>query len=288
MQKHRFGGAWTVEKLEALRKYLAAYNQALKYQRLTRYYIDAFAGTGDRTSKREEGQRLFDLPELDAMTKGSARVALEIEPPFHKYIFIEKRKQRSSALELLKEEYPSRNIEVLNEDANEAIQRICRTHDWTFDRAALFLDPYGMQVTWETMQAVAETEAMDVWVLYPSGMGMNRLITNSGEIAPEWQETLDRFLGCSDWRTAFYRVTERTDLFGETTVDLIKEAGTQKFEAFFLNRLKTIFAKVAPETLPLKSTRNQVMYLLCFACANPKGADIAVKIASSVIRSHRR
>jgi three-Cys-motif partner protein len=282
--EHRFGGRWTDEKLEVIRKYLLAYTQVLKRKRLTLFYIDAFAGTGDRTAERHREQMLFELPELDSMTKGSARVALEIESPFHEYIFIEKSRKHASALEQLKNEYPSRNIKILNEDANEAIQRICREQDWRFNRAVLFLDPYGMQVSWETLRAAATTKAMDVWVLFPSGMGMNRLMTNSGAIPAEWQDTLDRFLGCSDWCDHFYRVTETTNLFGETTTDVVKEAGTRKFEDFFLDRLRTIFTAVAPESVPLVNGRGQIMYLLCFACGNPRGAAIAVRIARSVIK----
>jgi len=282
--EHRFGGLWTVEKLEVIRKYLLAYAQVLKRKQLTRLYIDAFAGTGDRATERCSEQALFELPELDSMTKGSARVALEIEPPFHEYIFIEKSRKHASALELLKSEYPTRNIKIFNEDANDAIQRICRERDWRINRAVLFLDPYGMQVSWETLRAAAATKAMDVWVLFPSGMGMNRLITNSGAIPAEWQETLDRFLGCSDWRDHFYRVTETTNLFGETTTDVVKEADTKKFEQFFLDRLRSIFTAVAPESVPLVNGRGQIMYLLCFACGNSRGAAIAVRIARSVIR----
>ena len=149
METHQFGGPWTVEKLDALRAYLNAYAQALKNQPFRRYYIDAFAGTGDRTVKRQEAAGLLEIPELDVMTKGSARVALEIEPPFDRYIFIEKRRRRSSALEYLKSEFPNCAIEILNEDANAAVQRICRDTDWRSNRAVLFLDPYGMQVSWK-------------------------------------------------------------------------------------------------------------------------------------------
>jgi three-Cys-motif partner protein len=129
-ETHQFGGPWTVEKLNALRGYLIGYAQALKNQPFHRWYIDAFAGTGDRAAKRQEAASLLEIPELDVMTKGSARVALEIEPPFDRYIFIEKRRRRSSALEHLKSEFPNRPIEILNEDANAAVQRICRDTDW--------------------------------------------------------------------------------------------------------------------------------------------------------------
>jgi hypothetical protein len=58
--------------------------------------------------------------------------------------------------------------------------------------------------------------------------------------------------------------------------------------AFLLDRLRTIFTAVAPETVPLRNSRGQVMYLLCFACGNPRGAELAVRIARSVIRKRRR
>ena len=141
--KHQFGGSWTVEKLDALRAYLNGYAQALKKQTFNRLYIDAFAGTGDRSAKRQETATLMDMPDLDEMTKGSARIALEVEPPFTRYIYIEKRQRRSSALEHLKSEFPNRTIDILNKDANSAVQQICRDTDWRFNRAVLFLDPMG-------------------------------------------------------------------------------------------------------------------------------------------------
>jgi three-Cys-motif partner protein len=231
---------------------------------------------------------LLDIPELDEMTKGSVRVALEIEPPFDRYIFVEKRQSRSSALVEIRSEYSNREIEVLNEDANVAVQRICRETNWRAHRAVLFLDPYGMQVSWETLEAVAATKAIDVWMLYPTGMGLNRLLTRDGEIPLEWQQALDRSLGCSEWREAFYEVRQTSDLFGASRTALVKDAGTEKFEAFLLDRLRTIFAGVARHSLPLRNSRGQVMYLLCFACGNTRGAAIAVRIATSVIRRRRR
>lgn len=288
VQQHQFGGPWTVEKLDALRAYLNGYAQALKKQSFRRLYIDAFAGTGDRAAKRQQTATLMEMPDLDEMTKGSARIALEIDPPFARYVYIEKRQSRSSALEHLRSEFPDRAIEILNEDANAAVQRICAETDWRSNRAVLFLDPYGMQVSWETLEVVAATKAIDVWMLYPTGMGLNRLLTKDGEIPIEWQQALDRSLGCRDWREAFYREVKSLDLFGEATTTLVKDASTAKFEAFLLERWRTIFAGVAPETLPLRNGKGQVMYLLCFACENPRGVDLAVKIARSVIKKRRR
>lgn len=290
---HRFGGPWTEEKLGVLRGYLAAYVQALKNQSFQLLYLDAFAGTGERTTQHEMSGGLFDLldlPELSTMTKGSARVALEVSPPFDGYVFVEKRRRHSGALETLKAEYPTRNITVREEDANDAIQAICHETVWKNRRAVLFLDPYGMQVDWATMQAAAATKAVDVWVLFPTGMGLNRLITNDGHIPEEWQRTLDRFLGCQDWRAAFYSEVKAPDLFGETMTAVVKQGGTEAFEAFFLNRLRSIFPGVLERGFPLRNTKGQVMYLLCFACGNPspKAVGLALKLARAVLKNRPR
>jgi three-Cys-motif partner protein len=101
MRQHRFGGPWTQEKLDALGDYLRGYAQALKHQPFRRIYIDAFAGTGDRAAKQQEAATLMEIPELGEITKGSAWLALEIEPAFDRYIFVEKRRTRTSALEEL-------------------------------------------------------------------------------------------------------------------------------------------------------------------------------------------
>jgi hypothetical protein len=45
---HSYGGPWTELKLDVLKKYLNFYTDALKNQRFEKWYIDAFAGTGER------------------------------------------------------------------------------------------------------------------------------------------------------------------------------------------------------------------------------------------------
>jgi len=44
--QQKFGGPWTVEKLNILSDYLAFYTTALKSMPFDLIYIDAFAGTG--------------------------------------------------------------------------------------------------------------------------------------------------------------------------------------------------------------------------------------------------
>jgi three-Cys-motif partner protein len=278
---HSFGGAWTERKLSVVRRYLERYTQALKSQTFQRLYVDAFAGTGDRTDKRRESLPLLDLPEFDAVAKGSARLALEVEPPFHRYVLIERATRRASELSVLAKEFPKHSIEIRNTDANSAIAELCETTDWRNTRGVVFLDPYGLQVSWTTLVAISQTAALDIWILFPSGMGLNRLLTKDGDIPPEWQQTLDRSLGTNEWRSAFYRSEDTADLFDGPRTTTIKDANAAKLEKFYLDRLRTIFPIVMNSCVRLTNSKEQTMYLLCFASANPsrKVKDLATRLA---------
>jgi three-Cys-motif partner protein len=80
-------------------------------------------------------------------------------------------------------------------------------------RAVVFLDPYGMQVEWGTIEALAATKAIDLWYLFPLG-GSARMLTHSGNIDEAWKKRLDMFFGTADWRTRLYQTHVRDGLFG--------------------------------------------------------------------------
>jgi three-Cys-motif partner protein len=287
MPVHSFGGAWTERKLSVVRRYFEIYTQALKNQPFQRIYIDAFAGTGARTSKRRELSSLLSRTEFDAVMKGSARLGLEVEPPFHRYVLIERVARRASDLTALKSEFPTRNIDVIKDDANDAIERLCRTMNWRKTRGVVFLDPYGLQVTWATLVAISRTTALDVWILFPSGIGLNRLLTKSGDIPQAWQKTLDRSLGVRTWREAFYRSEKEPDLFSGSRTKMVKDADPMKLQNFYLDRLRTIFPVVMNKPVRLTNSKEQTMYLLCFASANPhpKVRSLATRLAAWAIEA---
>lgn len=121
MAKHEFGGDWTAEKLERIRKYLCAYTTIFtsnpRARSLTPIYLDAFAGTGHRADLRSdgaEGRFLDDSadPDAESLKKGSARIALEVEPPFKRYVFIERREERVRDLEDLRGMFPDKAARV--------------------------------------------------------------------------------------------------------------------------------------------------------------------------------
>lgn len=295
MAKHVFGGNWTTEKLERVRKYLCAYTTIFKRNVRARYfttiYVDAFAGTGDRLespgqrddvaqqSLVEEGD-----PDAQALQKGSARIALEVEPPFDQFLFIERSPERVRELEELRRQFPQRadTMVIKQGDGNALLRQWCDEIDWKRHRAVVFLDPYGMQVEWTTIAAVARTQAVDLWILFPIGVAVNRLLTRTGPPPQRWADALTRCFGSDDWRTEFYPKETIRTLFGEEQTEC-KKADFERIGRFFLAKLETVFAKVAPNPLVLTNSKQVLIYLLCFAAGNPKGAPTAVKIAKDIL-----
>jgi three-Cys-motif partner protein len=83
-------GTWSEAKLELIRKYGTAYSTILSNRpRLTHVYIDAFAGAGMHVS-RKTGE----------LVQGSPIQALEIDPPFAEYHFIDTDGEKVEALRL--------------------------------------------------------------------------------------------------------------------------------------------------------------------------------------------
>jgi three-Cys-motif partner protein len=299
MNAHRFGGAWTDKKLQALSEYLTQYrlifttNERAKYFKTI--YLDGFAGTGARqdTAKKASEEQLSLSPEMDAdaqaYKRGSAAVALGLPSPFDEYVFVEKAVKRAEELAMLiQTDFPEleSRCQVLKGEANEFLRDWCAKSDWRKQRAVVFLDPYGMSVDWETISRIAGTQAIDMWLLFPLGTGINRLLTRGALPPKDWAEKVTRILGVAQdvWQPAFYSQSTQTSLFGEEDSKAIKVADFKSMGDFFIGRLKTIFAGVAPHAMPLFNSMNNPMYLLCFAAGNPKGAKPAVKIADHLLK----
>jgi three-Cys-motif partner protein len=139
-----------------------------------------------------------------------------------------------------------------------------------------------MQVTWDTIAAIANTKAIDLWILFPIS-AVNRLLKRNGQISDAWREALNEMFGASDWYDVFYQTRKDIDLLGERTTT-IKIATFDLIGQYFVRRLETVFAGVADNPLPLFNSRNVPLYLLCFASGNPRGARTAIKIAQDILR----
>lgn len=295
MVDHTFGGEWTDEKLRALGKYLSAYRVIFTRNPKARYfktiYIDAFAGTGsrkERTSDAAERQtELFDGDEefeLEGFKDGSARIALSLESPFDKYIFVDKNPEHVAELKaMISKDFPQLEprCRVWEADGCDVMRELCTTHfTWEKERAVAFLDPYGMNVEWTLIERIGRTKAIDLWLLFPIGMGVNRLLKRDGTPNPIFAAKLSRMFGTDKWQDHFYRTEAApADLFDDQRTITRKEATFEGIGRFYLERLATVFASVCPRFKLLYNTRGNPLYMLCFAASNPVGAKPAIEIA---------
>lgn len=277
---HSFGGVWTRIKLEALEKYLHAFNTALSKQHFKRIYIDAFAGTG-RCEINVDGEK--------TTIEGSARRALATHPAFHKYYFIELRSKKLAALRALAGENPGKDIEVVRGDANQALKKLCSQYRWLKERAVLFLDPFGMHVEWSTLESIANTGAIDVWYLFPYAGLYRQAAKNSEALDADKEASLTRVLGTTAWRSAFYMQKRQQDLFSTDDRDE-RSASHSDMLSFVSNRLKKLFPAVTDPKILYKggNSRSPIgapLFALYFAASNPKPSAyrLATKIAKEIL-----
>lgn len=282
--RHLFGSIDTHTKLSCLQQYLTSYSTALKNTGFKRLYIDAFAGTGSRTVTHAalpffaNGQ----AETVEVNTPGSAKIALEIEPKFMSVVLIEQDKIKAAALKSLTSRYGDRNALVRTGDANVIVQHICKRYDWHGEkmRGVIFLDPYGMEVSWETVEAIANTQALDCWYFFPlSGLYRNAP-KDPTKLDQSKIDSLNRVFGTDAWRTEWYEPEHRqADLFSQEANEF-RSFDVDKIEQWVGDRLKTVFKGTVLKPLRLRHANNAPMASLFFAVSNPNPK--AIKVASDI------
>ncbi|MFC1521860.1 three-Cys-motif partner protein TcmP [Elusimicrobiota bacterium] len=257
-------GRWSVAKLDLLKKYLAAYVNILSKQSWCKgyEYIDAFAGAGK--AKTREEQKYVD---------GSPRIALGLKPSFTRYHFIEQSDWRISQLQKLRVEYSERNIAVYQGDCNKVLteQILPQLSRASNKRAIAFIDPYGMDVEWETIKALAKAGTVEILLNFPT-MAINRGILRQRPeaISQENKDRMARFWGTGDWMADIYK--EEQTLFEIERIK-IRDSGIELGNRF-KKRLRELFPHCTTPVL-MTNSKNAPLYCIMFAGHNITGAKIA-------------
>lgn len=268
-----YGGQWTIEKLNILERYLDAYTTALKNQSFNLLYMDAFAGAGYVELGRGEDAEFIS---------GSAQRALNVEgKSFDELIFVEKDPGRCAELENLKNEFPGRTIRIENSDANEFLRELRRNwHDW---RGVLFLDPFATQVHWKTIETIADFEALDTWILFPTS-AVARMLPKSkrpDDIEQKWAARLTSVFGDESWRR-LYQQSPQTSLFGEP--DMERTEGVAGLLSIYKRNLRTLFKeRFLDKSRTLKNSRNSPLFEFIFCVGSPTGIGPAKRIAKHIL-----
>ena len=277
-EESQFGGPWTEKKLEILKGYLKTYTTILKKTNLELLYIDAFAGTG-RVEIRRDGE---DFEDRKRFIDGSTRIAIEVKDRiFDELIFIEKDLESYNKLKELKEEFPNRNIEMINGDSNEYIIKM--RGNWKRKRGVLFLDPFGAQVNWTTLEAVASYKAIDVWILFPTS-AIARMLPKSRmpeDISDGLAKSLTRVYGRDSWRSLYHT---QGNLFHED--EKFRDTGVYGLREIYKNQLRDLFGeRFLDRSKTLKGPTNSPLYefMFCTGSDSRRAIEISKGVATHLI-----
>ncbi|MFA9459401.1 three-Cys-motif partner protein TcmP [Thiohalorhabdus methylotrophus] len=274
MTENVFGGAWTLLKLGALEDYLHGFTTALKKQKFKLLYIDAFAGSGAVKTKYGDPKE----------AKGSAQVALD-NGGFDYYFFIESDEERYEGLRSIRKEHSDKKIAVQLGDANSVLQEKLPNLNTTNWRGVIFLDPYGMELDWRTLEVISATQALDVWYLFPLSGVYRQAALDFSSMDEDKKAAMDRILGTQEWREKIYKEVDQGELFGSRPVR--REPGPDDLENFARERLDGLFSSVLP---PKRlCMENSPLFSLFFATSNPnpKAIGPAKRIAGHILNNLR-
>lgn len=274
MTANQFGGKWTADKLNVLRDYLQFYCTAMKDQPFRLIYIDAFAGTGRCKIRGKTGHEFID---------GSAKIALDLAPGFDQLRFIEKNKTHQDELRELISHHPQgTKAGIANGSAEDLLPSILLGYNWKSSRGVLFLDPFGLQCTYQMLQQIADTKALDVFFLVSLSGLYRQAAVNAAGIDDGKAARLTNFLGTRDWRETIYK-REQGDLFSSPQVS--RDPGWSDILEFTTQRLRQLFPYVGDPNL-MGSANGAPLFALYFAVSNPSHNAIALakKVSRDILK----
>lgn len=273
---NQFGGSWTEKKIEMVVGYAKAYLIIMnRYPKFKTLYFDGFAGSGDIYKD--------DKVDIDVL-KGTAIRVLEIgDPkPFDMYYFVEKDEGNKEMLEqAIGEKFSDKKPHIVCEDCNNKLKSMAKFLKRNPSYKVLaFIDPYGMSLDWSSIE-ILKGYGIDMWILVPTGIGVNRLLKNTGDISEAWLVKLEKFLGLprATILKYFYKERREITLFGEETIIEKENHAIEKAGELYRSRLNEIF-KFVSKPFPLTNSTGSIMYHFMMATNN----KTAQKIADDIIK----
>lgn len=273
---NKFGGNWTIEKLEILETYAKQYLKVFKNNPNAKLlYFDGFAGSGE-ISNQSNG--------LLNTIEGSTKRILDIKNPrsFNLYYFVEKNKELANALQqMINLNYNDKKAFVVSKDCNKKLHdlaKFLKSAEGKDYKVLAFIDPKGMQLEWNSLDELRGLN-IDLWILNPTS-GCNRLLKNNGDIQNAWKNRLKLFLGMTeeDIMSYFYKPALQQNLFGFTEFEKEKNS-IQKLHDLYVNRIKENIFKYVTEPKVLRDNKGRILFHFFMATNN----EIALRIANSVV-----
>jgi three-Cys-motif partner protein len=225
-----------------------------------RVYLDLFAGPGHSQIRNTRRTVL-----------GSPLIALSLPDRFDRYVFAD---ENPAAIEALRQRVlriaPDADVRYIVGDANDRIGEITGglpVHGP--DGRVLsfcFLDPYKLNIEFETVRRLADGRPMDFLILLALHVDANR---NIERYASEESAVIDRLLGDASWRPRWDAARARgTSVVEFLAVEYSDRMASLGYLPMALDRMVKI--RTHDRRLPL--------YYLAFYSRNERGLDFWEKV----------
>jgi three-Cys-motif partner protein len=205
------------------------------------------------------------------MVQGSPLIALNTNPPFHEYHFIDSDTGRAS--ELRKEAGNRADVFTYSEDCNTVLlSKVFPRADYQkYKRALCLLDPYNIDLTWEVIETAGKARSIEIFMNFMiMDINRNALRKNPDKSVASKVAQMTRLWGDDSWLDAGYDQVP-------TLFDYSKpvKVPNERFAEAFRERLeKKAGFKFVPKPMPMKTKNNSVIYYLYFASQNKAGMGI--------------
>ncbi len=273
----KFGGEHTEIKLNILNAYIKSYLTVMKNQTWANlFYVDAFAGSGKRDDKNL------------GIQDGSPKRILKENLTFKHYYFNDINREYVTALEkMVRRDFPQKadRVSIKCDDANSFITKFINNFmQDNSNRAVIFLDPYGMQINWQTIKTITNARGIDLFYLFPMHALKRQAAKNMDAISQDKKDRVTNLLGTDAWLTECYKDDPQVNLFDEENI-IRKE--NNALDKFVKSRFANAGFSWVSEPTELKGQKNYHEFSLFFAMTNKSGGaiNLAQKLHDGVVKS---
>jgi three-Cys-motif partner protein len=213
--------------------------------------------------------------------RGVFQQPVNVLPPFREHFLIDLSGKKVQQLRAIVRD--RKDVHILQGDCNSVLLEdvFPQVKYEDYRRGLCLLDPYGLHLDWKVLATAGQMKTIDLFLNFPTmDINMNAL-WHPVKGRPADTSRMTRFWGDDSWRQAAYRPSKQSELFSESAIE--KVANPDVAEAF-RKRLQNVagFAFV-PDPMPMRNSKNAIVYYLFFASQNRAGS----KIVSEIFATHR-
>lgn len=260
-------GIWSEIKLEIVGAYAKEYAKIISRQDYIKsVYIDAFSGAGVHRSKTG-GQDIL----------GSPLKVLSLDKKFKQYYFIDLDLQKTDYLKTIVGN--RKDVSIYHGDCNSVLLNdvFPKVQYEDYMRGLCLLDPYGLHLDWKVIQKAGEMKSIEIFLNFPiADMNRNVFWHQPDGVDESDIERMTKYWGDESWRNIAY--TTKKNLF-----EFVEKEEGKVIAKKFQERIKDIAGfKYVSEPMPMRNSKNAVVYYLLFASQKP----VAKKIVDHIFNKY--